>query len=423
MWLLNIKLAIDTALSACSAAIAEPRPLPADRLQWTFSPLVVISLLAAVLLYAYGFYRAREIKEGSEPDAWHRLAFAGGMVMLFLALCSPVEALSDYLFSMHMTQHIVLMMLAPPLIVWSNPGPTFALAFPPAARAAIARLWRRAGLHHVVNFFMQPVIAWTMFCGAFIFWHVPLPYQWGMNYQLAHSLEQASFLLTALAFWTLVIEPSGERRLSYGATLIYLLVTVIVTDLPGALMVLSPRLLYPGHGGGVALFGLTPLQDQQLAGLIMWIPAGGIYLAAMIWLFARMLAEPERRSMMRLGGPAAISCAVLLLPLVLGGCNDNSDKANSFGGNPSRGASLIAQIGCGGCHTIPGITGAKGLVGPPLNQLGDRVYIAGVLRNTPENLMAWIENPQKIVPNNAMPNMGIPEQDARDIAAYLYTLN
>lgn len=87
-----------------------------------------------------------------------------------------------------------------------------------------------------------------------------------------------------------------------------------------------------------------------------------------------------------------------------------------------RGAIAIAHYGCGSCHSIPGISGATGRVGPPLNGIATRTYVAGMLQNTPANLEHWIENPQSVVPNNAMPNLGLSHQDAIDIAGYLYTL-
>lgn len=86
------------------------------------------------------------------------------------------------------------------------------------------------------------------------------------------------------------------------------------------------------------------------------------------------------------------------------------------------GAALVRQYGCGACHIVPGISGAQGLVGPPLTQIGRRIYIAGVLRNSPANMIAWLQDPQRFVPGNAMPNMGIGRNDARDLTAYLYTL-
>lgn len=92
------------------------------------------------------------------------------------------------------------------------------------------------------------------------------------------------------------------------------------------------------------------------------------------------------------------------------------------GGNARRAPALIEAYGCAACHTVPGVRNAHGNVGPPLTRFGDRTYIAGVLRNTPENLVRWIRAPQSVVPGNAMPNMGLTDAQARDIAAYLYTL-
>jgi cytochrome c2 len=91
-------------------------------------------------------------------------------------------------------------------------------------------------------------------------------------------------------------------------------------------------------------------------------------------------------------------------------------------GSPERGAALIQEKGCGACHEIPGVAGADGLVGPPLSHLARRVFIAGMLRNTPENLASWILDPQRVVPGNAMPSIGLSAEQAMDIAAYLETI-
>ena len=92
------------------------------------------------------------------------------------------------------------------------------------------------------------------------------------------------------------------------------------------------------------------------------------------------------------------------------------------GGDPARGAQLIKQFSCGACHVIPGIHGARGMVGPPLMYFGERTFIAGEVPNTPENLVRWIEDPQSIESGTAMPQLGLTEQQSRDVAAYLYTL-
>lgn len=133
--------------------------------------------------------------------------------------------------------------------------------------------------------------------------------------------------------------------------------------------------------------------------------------------------------------PTSLRTGLLLLllacALLLGGCFDgfgatiamaSSDKAVP-GGDAHRGRQLIPQYGCGACHAIPGIDGARGQVGPPLNGIADRAYLAGVLSNTPDNMVTWIMHPQQIAPGSAMLELGVSEADARDIAAYLYTLH
>jgi len=130
--------------------------------------------------------------------------------------------------------------------------------------------------------------------------------------------------------------------------------------------------------------------------------------------------EPHRAAswMLRAG--------VLLVAVLAAACGDSRyhDEAiaNMVGGNPSRGPQLIRSYGCGTCHTVAGVTGANGLVGPPLSGLAQRAYIAGVLPNAPDNLVRWIQDPKAVDSLTAMPVVGVTAADARDIAAYLYTL-
>jgi len=115
--------------------------------------------------------------------------------------------------------------------------------------------------------------------------------------------------------------------------------------------------------------------------------------------------------------------AVICAALSLAGCEGNSGNGpDNFAGDARRGAALIKQHGCGGCHLIPNIAQATGNVGPPLLHIGTRTFIAGFINNSPENMALWIQDPQKALPGNAMPRMGISQEDARDITAFLYTL-
>ncbi len=121
--------------------------------------------------------------------------------------------------------------------------------------------------------------------------------------------------------------------------------------------------------------------------------------------------------------------SLLIAAVSAAGCNQSNQDPSRVntprevpGGNAQQGSQLITKLGCGTCHTIPGISNARGMVGPPLDHIADRMIIAGMLSNTPEHMTAWLEAPQSIVPGNAMPNMGLKTAEARNVAAYLYTL-
>jgi cytochrome c len=119
-----------------------------------------------------------------------------------------------------------------------------------------------------------------------------------------------------------------------------------------------------------------------------------------------------------------LSCMIVVSFSILTACNRETERAAAAmtGGDPQRGKVAVSRYGCATCHTIPGINGADALVGPPLNQMGSRSYIAGVMPNTPANMIRWIENPPGVDRLTAMPNLGVTDSDARDIAGYLYTL-
>ena len=136
-----------------------------------------------------------------------------------------------------------------------------------------------------------------------------------------------------------------------------------------------------------------------------------------------LTALPPYRLTALVRGPAELAItAVVLLVLGAMGCGSPSPETES-GGDPKQGAILLSAHGCGSCHTIPGVSGASGTIGPPLARYARRAYIAGKLPNQPDNLTRWIRDPQSIEPGTAMPNLPVNETEARDMAAYLYTLD
>ncbi|KAF2989931.1 cytochrome c oxidase assembly protein [Methylocystis sp. MJC1] len=351
--------------------------------------------------------------------------FGLALVLTLLALGSQLSELSESLFSAHMAQHLMLIMVCAPLFAAARPAHVFFRILPLSARRWLAALSRRR-LARLLAFFFSPVAIWLYFVGVFSAWHIPGLYARALADEAIHIAEHLSFFLAAFGFWSVAFGLYPAHALSLGARVLYVASAALLSALPGALIAIAPRPLYAAHRLGAISFGLTPLEDQQLAGLVMWIPGGFVYMGVILGLLVLCLRRAERRATLRHASPVL---ALLLVGSGLAGCDDEpaanllaKGEAPRIEGDAQTGAREIEKIGCGSCHTIPGIAGARGLVGPPLTAMGRRIYIAGLLRNTPENLATWLRDPQKIVPGNAMPNMHLSDDQRRDIAAYLTTL-
>jgi cytochrome c oxidase assembly factor CtaG len=169
-------------------------------------------------------------------------------------------------------------------------------AFPHGARKTISNSRFSRILRAIIQWLMQPLVVAILFLGTFSFWHLPRPYAWSLSNEWVHALEHLTFLVTAIMFWGLVIEPSGRRRIGHYTTLLYVAAIAVLSGLPGALMILSPVALFKAHTSVTAVWGLTPLEDQQIAGLIMWIPAGLFFLIPIAVLFMRAMAIKEQPS-------------------------------------------------------------------------------------------------------------------------------
>jgi putative membrane protein len=200
------------------------------------------------------------------------------------------------LFSAHMVQHLMLMLIAAPLLVAGAPVLAALWALPRPWRRKIGRWWRRSPrVRTAVAWITTPLVVWLMQLAAMWVWHSPGLYQAALRSERVHSLEHLSLLVAALLFWWLVMQPVGQRRMSYPATMVFIATTLMQTGALGALLSFSQRPWYPAHAAGAAAWHLTPLADQQLAGVIMWVPMDLIYLAAAAVVFMRWL-EAEQRS-------------------------------------------------------------------------------------------------------------------------------
>ncbi|HET6632396.1 MAG TPA: cytochrome c oxidase assembly protein [Rhodanobacteraceae bacterium] len=399
-------------------------------LHWVWDPWLLVCMAIAIVPYALGMARMARTQRRTVLGGWRAASFFAGMTLLLLALESPLDVLADVLFSAHMTQHMLLLLVIPPLLVAGRPVITWLWAFDVQARQGVVRGWSRSGLDAIFRWLMRPLVVWLLLTAALCVWHLPGPYDAAVRTEWLHDLEHLSFLAFSLAFWTIVIEPYGKRRaLSHGATIVFIVAAGFVMGMIGAILVFAPQPLYAVHVHDAARYGLTALADQQLAGVIMWIPSNLIHVAALCvvffaWLRADEQRAPRLRSLSRGAsfGLVLVSLAALVLVGCAGGGNEDNGQLADSGADPQRGAALINRYGCGGCHTIPGISGADGLVGPPLTHWSQRSYIAGLLANNPDNLSLWISHPQKVLPGVDMPDMGVSTADAEDIAAYLETI-
>jgi putative membrane protein len=425
MWMIGILAAGTlTAFSGPALAHSGLTASAPGELRWPFDPAVIAALSLGAIGYALGWSKLGDRRTHVIGHTWQVIAFWIGLIILAAALQSPLEPIADQLLSIHMVQHLLLILFAAPLLVLGSPVVVLLWALPRRGRRTLTRAWSACGGPRLLKAAGNPALIWALFSGAFVFWHTPGPYRWGAHNDLAHAFEHFSFLATAMAFWAIVLAPASRRRLGYGPSILYVASAAVISGLPGALMIFAPRPLY-SLGGAAAQWRLSPLQDQQLAGLLMWIPMDAVYFAVCGWLFLRWLMEGERRTLPRLSSAIERSASTLvLLAFVLAGCGQQaeSDAAENQVGNVKHGAILLDHYGCGSCHAIPGIADAQGDVGPPLTRIARRVYIAGLLRNSPDNMEQWLMHPQRIAPGNAMPDMQITESDARDITAFLMTL-
>lgn len=265
---------------------------------WSLAPQVVLPLLLALALYGRGLLVLRA--RGKAPPHRQVLCAAAGWLVLVTALVSPLCRLAAMLVSAHMVQHMLLVAVAPPLLILAAPLPVIRAALPlgwhsmlSIVSAQIAAGWRRFG---------GPLAAAAAYGAAIWLWHVPILYQAVLLDPLLHTLAYAALIGVSLLYWAGVVAAGRDSANGHGAAILSLLATLMHTGLLGALLTFARVPWYPLLTSGAGLWGLSPLADQQLAGLVMWMPMGAIYLigsliAAAAWLAAARpaaIGQPSR---------------------------------------------------------------------------------------------------------------------------------
>jgi putative membrane protein len=272
--------------------------LRAFLISWDLRFEILLPLLVAGALYARGWRRLR--RRGSQRLAtrWRLAAFLGGLFTIVLSLLSAIDSFSADLFLMHMIQHLLLIMIAAPLIMVANPFPFLLWGLPRGRELGLALFAPGARFAQLLRKATGPGITWLLFVACIWGWHDPGAYDAALKSDLVHDIEHLSFYLTALLFWWHVTQsgPRVHRSLSPGARIAYTLSVVPANMIAGVAISFAGEPLYEHYLTVPRLWGLTALQDQQLGGTIMWIPGSMMYLLATIALIAAWMQQEEQRA-------------------------------------------------------------------------------------------------------------------------------
>jgi cytochrome c oxidase assembly factor CtaG len=285
------------ALFFAGAARAHDVAAPvAPTLGWTFEPWVVICLGASALLYGVGLARLRRKSgEGRAQLRTQACAFFAGWLALAAALVSPLDALGSQLFSAHMLQHEAMMIVAAPLFVLGRPFAFWMWGLPAGWRRPVGAAVHGRAVQAGWTLLTWPLFAWLLHAAVVWLWHAPLLFEAALHSNAIHTLQHVSFLGSALLFWWAVLG-DGAFRPQRGMSMLYIFTTMAHTGALGALLTWSGVIWYPSYIGAGEAFGMDPLEDQQLGGLIMWVPGGLAYLIAGLALASKWLGHNAPRA-------------------------------------------------------------------------------------------------------------------------------
>jgi putative membrane protein len=272
------------AVAAAHNGVVHASTAPGPLSPWDLAALSVLLLIGT--LYAAGSYRLAV--RHAVQRRFERVAFAAGWVTMAAAVLPPLDRLAIELFSAHMVQHELMMLVGAPLLMAGRPLPVCLAALPPMARTA-GTLWRTA---------TAPLVAWMLHGAAIWVWHLPALYDAAAGNEAIHALQHATFVGTAVLFWWGMLY-GRYGRAGYGAAVFYVFTTAVHTGALGAFLTFARAPMYPFYAGPAIAHGVDQLADQQLAGLLMWIPAGFVLTAFGIALFAAWIGESERRTRQR----------------------------------------------------------------------------------------------------------------------------
>jgi cytochrome c oxidase assembly factor CtaG len=259
---------------------------------WTLDPQITIPLFLVAALYAFGAWRLRRRSGLGRPQIGKGVAlFASGWLVLACALVSPLHEGGGRSFTLHMIEHELIMLAAAWLLAASRPLPVLLWGLPQGVRGLVGSLGKATGLSASWRFFADPVAATVVQGVAMVAWHLPALFDRAIGHEGWHVAQHVSFLASSLLFWWAMANGRGGRQ---GVAAICLFATSLVGGLLGALMSFSASPWYQAYAAlGPTPLGMSPLEDQQLAGLLMWIPGGLVHAGAALFFLHKWLKASE----------------------------------------------------------------------------------------------------------------------------------
>lgn len=265
-------------------------------LHWNLTNPLLLLPFAAGILYARGLSR------WPKPwtlRPWAPYSFFGGLALMTLALAGPPDALADDLFSMHMIQHMVLMMIGPPLILLGAPATPILKGLPTGFRkSVVSPLMQSKGAHSFYRFVAHPVTIFLMYSIDVWMWHFyKHSYEYATQHPWVHIAEHWSFVTTSMLFWWVLIDPKPlSSRLNYPIRILFMAATMAQQVVLGAFITYRETVMYPYYADRPRLWGISALYDQQLAAMYMWIGGTGIMTVALVIIIAMWIDREEKRA-------------------------------------------------------------------------------------------------------------------------------
>ena len=265
-------------------------------LSWAWRPEIILTLGLAATVHLLGRWRLKRRGGSRLVQPWRSISYLSGLAILWIALMSPIDVLSSQFFFMHMIQHLLLVMIAPPLLLIADPMPIMLWGLPATLRREIGR-WLRpeSPVRRTVRSLTSPGLVWFYFVTAVVGWHDPRLYNLTLESDLVHDLEHLTFFGTAVLFWWHIIgsAPHIHKRLSLGVRIGYALSVVPVNALTGIAIAFASEPIYEYYTTVPRLGEMTVVQDQMLGGVIMWIPGSMMYLIAALILIAQIVRRED----------------------------------------------------------------------------------------------------------------------------------